>query len=133
MSRQNSWHPRQSARDDLELDHILRLVWRRWWARSHRAEEADRNLWVALDHHLRTGKHRAKDVAEAWAFLITAAEVYTIASRMQRRPEFRQILRQVDAAGLRKALQWHRERLTHIDGWRRHVEALRSLQSARSS
>ena len=97
-----------------------------------RAENADRNLWRALDFHTRTGRHRAKNVAKDWQLAPEAARlVSTIASRLGRKPEFQQVLRACDHTALRKLVRIHRDRITHVDGWRRHIEALNRLQVLR--
>jgi hypothetical protein len=124
-----------SRRSDRDLARILRLMARRWRRNSRptrRAENADSDLWVGLDRETDPAAS-SQQIAARWAALaLTPAMVDTIASRMRRRPEFQQVLREVDAEKLRRLVQLHRERLRliHLDGLRQHLEALRSLQFA---
>jgi hypothetical protein len=77
--------------------------------KQRRAKHADRNFWVALDFHTRTGRNRAKLVAIDWN--LKPHEVANIASRFRRRPEFQKILAAKCVAEHRRLLTWHRARL----------------------
>jgi hypothetical protein len=81
--------------------------------RKHRARNADRDLWVALDFHTRTGRHRAKRVAQAWG--LPAPLVDLIAHRYgrspPRRPGFQELLLKLTHSQLRAIVRMHHARL----------------------
>ncbi len=77
--------------------------------KQRRARSADLYLWVALDFHTRTGRHRAKLVGTRWG--IPAPLIALIAHRYGLRPGFQELLRRLARAQLRAVVGMHHARL----------------------
>jgi hypothetical protein len=141
MGRRARAGHKRAVRDDDDLRRALQLMAARAGRLSkppRRAANPDRDLWVALDFHTRTGYRRAKLVAADWpgVGLKNPRHVLTIASRLGRRPEFQAALaalRALPRPMVRDLVRAHRLRLTRGAGWVRHVKALRLLQVYRAT
>lgn len=90
------------------VDASLQARPRRRWGKN-----AGRDQWVAIDFHTRTGRHRAKHVADDWAaFKLRPRQVATIATRW--RAACRRLLRVMNADALRAILPMNKARLLQI-------------------